>query len=48
MITWAYVWLLIFAAAALLFFGAALVITIVGTRDLKDLLAPPGRSRGKS
>ncbi len=48
MITWAYVWLLIFAAAALLFFGAALVITILGTKDLKDLLTIPGRGRRTS
>jgi len=47
MIRWAYGWLLAFAVAAVLFFGAALVITIVGARDLKDLLTPSGRSSKK-
>ena len=32
------IWLIIFALATLLFFGTALVITVIGTRDLKDLL----------
>lgn len=31
-------WIIVFALAALLFFGAAIVITVVGIRDLKDLL----------
>jgi hypothetical protein len=32
------IWIIVFALATLLFFGTAVVITIVGTRDLKDLL----------
>ena len=32
------IWLIIFALATLLFFGTAIVITVIGTRDLKDLL----------
>lgn len=43
--TWIVVWLIIFAAAAVLFFGMALVIAIFGARDLKDLLTTTGRSR---
>ncbi len=33
------IWIVIFAAAALLFFGTAAVITIVGVQDLRDLLS---------
>jgi hypothetical protein len=32
-------WIILFALAALLFFGTAAVITVVGFRDLKDLLS---------
>ena len=32
------IWIVVFAIAALLFFGTAVVLTVVGTRDLKDLL----------
>ncbi len=32
------IWIVVFALATLLFFGTAAVITIIGTRDLKDLL----------
>lgn len=32
------IWIIIFAIAALLFFGTATVIMIIGARDLKDLL----------
>jgi hypothetical protein len=35
----ALIWLVIFVASSLLFFGTAIVITIVGARDLKDLLS---------
>jgi hypothetical protein len=35
---WALVWLVVFAVAALCFFGTALVIIIVGVGDLRDLL----------
>ena len=38
MSTMSIIWLAVFALATLLFFGAAAVITVVGTRDLKDLL----------
>lgn len=37
--TWVIVWLVIYAAAALMFFGAALIIAVVGTGDLRDLLS---------
>jgi len=32
------IWIVVFALACLLFFGTAAVITVKGTRDLKDLL----------
>ena len=32
------IWIVVFALATLLFFGTAVVITVFGTRDLKDLL----------
>jgi hypothetical protein len=35
---WVLVWLIVYAVAGLLFFGAALLITVVGTSDLKELL----------
>jgi hypothetical protein len=31
-------WIVVFALATLLFFGAAFVISFVGSRDLRDLL----------
>ena len=31
-------WVIMFALSAILFFGTAVVITIVGIRDLRDLL----------
>jgi hypothetical protein len=34
----ALVWIILFAVSALLFFGAAVVITVIGIRDLRDLL----------
>lgn len=34
----ALIWIILFVVSALLFFGTAVVITIVGVRDLKDLL----------
>jgi hypothetical protein len=34
-----FLWVVVFAIAALLFFGTAVVITIVGVKDLKDLLS---------
>jgi len=33
------IWFIIFIVAMLLFFGTAVVITIFGVRDLKDLLS---------
>lgn len=39
MTTGVFIWLTIFAIAALLFFGMALVIIILGMRDLKVLLS---------
>ncbi|MBI4428332.1 MAG: hypothetical protein HY562_04365 [Ignavibacteriales bacterium] len=39
-------WIIIFALAVLLFFAVAAVITVVGIKDLRDLLTrskPPGR-----
>jgi hypothetical protein len=33
------VWFIVFGVAALLFFGTAVVITVVGIQDLKDLLS---------
>jgi len=36
---WFTIWLIIFGVAALLFFGTALVISIVGARDLRELLS---------
>ncbi|MEX0737110.1 MAG: hypothetical protein WD182_06680 [Bacteroidota bacterium] len=38
MTTGTLIWLCIFGLAALLFFGTALVIMVVGAGDLKDLL----------
>lgn len=38
MSTMSIVWIIVFALATLLFFGTALFITVIGTRDLKDLL----------
>ena len=32
-------WIVLFAVAALFFFGTAVVITIIGVKDLKDLLS---------
>lgn len=39
MTTGTLIWLCIFGIAALLFFGTAFVIMVVGTGDLKDLLS---------
>lgn len=33
-----FIWLIVFAIAALCFFGTAAVITVIGMRDLRDLL----------
>ena len=39
------VWLLIFAVAALMFFGVAVVVSVKGVADLRHLLRS-GRKRG--
>lgn len=41
--TFAIVWLVVFGVAAALFFGAAVVITVFGARDLRQLLRRTGR-----
>jgi hypothetical protein len=33
------IWFVIFIVAMLFFFGTAVVITVIGVRDLKDLLS---------
>jgi len=38
-------WLIIFAVSALVFFGTASVITVLGIRDLRDLLRKSERKR---
>jgi hypothetical protein len=40
------VWFIVFAIAALLFFGTAVVITVVGIQDLKDLLSRSAKKEG--
>jgi hypothetical protein len=40
------VWFIVFAIAALLFFGTAVVITVVGIQDLKDLLSRSTKKEG--
>lgn len=32
-------WIIVYCSATLLFFGCAAVITVVGARDLKELLS---------
>jgi hypothetical protein len=34
-----FIWFVVFVIAMLLFFGTAVVITVIGVRDLKDLLS---------
>jgi hypothetical protein len=33
------IWFVVFVIAMVLFFGTAVVITVIGVRDLKDLLS---------
>ena len=40
------VWFIVFAIAALLFFGTAFVITVIGIQDLKDLLSRSTKKEG--
>ncbi len=39
------VWFVVFIVAALLFFGTAVVITVIGIQDLKDLLSRSVRTK---
>ncbi len=39
------VWFVVFIVAALLFFGTAMVITVIGIQDLKDLLSRSIRTK---
>lgn len=39
MTTGTLLWMLVYAMATSLFFGVACVITVIGMRDLKDLLS---------
>ncbi len=41
----ALVWIVIYCIAAMLFFGAAVVIGFFGAKDLKDLLSRSDRTR---
>ena len=40
------VWFIVFGIAALLFFGTAAIITVVGIQDLKDLLSRSTKREG--
>ncbi len=40
---WSVFWLVVYVIAALAFFVTAGVITVVGSRDLRDLLSRSGR-----
>lgn len=37
MATWFWFWIIVTAAAAILFFGVAVVVAVLGWRDLSDL-----------
>lgn len=39
----AFFWIVVFAIATALFFVTAVVITIIGVRDLRDLISGPVR-----
>jgi hypothetical protein len=45
MTTGTLLWLLVYAVATVLFFGVACVITVIGIRDLKDLLSRSGKNK---
>jgi hypothetical protein len=47
MTTGALFWTILFAVAGLLFFGIALVVSIGGIGDLRDLLGKSGRRKLK-
>ena len=40
------VWYIVFALSAVLFFGTAAVITVIGIQDLKDLLSRSTKKEG--
>lgn len=40
------VWFIVFVISALLFFGTAVVITVIGVQDLKDLLSRSTKKEG--
>ncbi|MGA3244313.1 MAG: hypothetical protein ABSE41_06840 [Bacteroidota bacterium] len=39
-------WFIVFVISALLFFGTAVVITVIGVQDLKDLLSRSTKKEG--
>ncbi len=41
-------WIAVFGCASLLFFATAAVITVVGLRDLRDLLSGPTQRKDPS
>lgn len=45
MTTGTLIWLLVYAVAAVLFFSVACVITVIGIRDLKDLLSRSAKNK---
>jgi hypothetical protein len=42
MTTGAVVWMVIFVVSAAAFFGVAAVVSVLGVRDVRDLLRRPG------
>ena len=48
MSTAALFWMIVFALATLLFFVTAVVITVIGIRDLRDLLSGSSRQKEKA
>ncbi len=38
-------WIVLYLCSTLLFFGTAVVIIVVGTRDLRDLLSKSDRNK---
>ncbi len=47
MTPWTLFWCIIYGIATMLFFVTAAVITVIGARDLKDLLSSSRRSAEK-
>jgi hypothetical protein len=48
MTTGALFWTILFAISAVLFFGIAIVVSIGGISDLRDLLGKSGRRKTKA